>query len=122
MSSSGGGTPKFTHLLAGVALAACLPSTAATAADAPHATVYFNDPALKTAAGVKTLDTRLRRAIESVCGGSPRGGHLENLYSRRCREETLADVTPARDSAIRLAQTEGSVLVTQLEVKVVPFD
>lgn len=113
---------KFTHLLAGVALAACLPSTDVTAADAPRATVYFNDLNLKTAAGVKTLDTRLRRAIKSVCGGSPRGGHLENLYSRRCREETLADVAPARDSAIRLARTDGSVLVTQLELKAVAFD
>ena len=108
---------KLAQLMAGVALAAGLPATTVTASDPPNVKVYFADLNLKTDAGVKALDNRLRRAIKSVCGGSPRGGHLENLYSKRCREQTLADVTPARESAIRLARTEGAVLVTQLELK-----
>lgn len=113
---------RIAFVLAGLALATGVPATAAAAEDLPAAKVYFSDLNLRTDAGVKTLDDRLRRAITRLCGGAPRGGHLENVRSRRCRDMTLADVTPARDDAVRLARTEGAVRVTRLELKTPVFD
>ena len=113
---------RIAYLLAGLTLATGVPATAPAAEELPAAKVYFSDLNLRTDVGVKTLDDRLRRAITRVCGGPPRGGHLENVKSRRCRDMTLADVTPARDNAVRLARMDGAVRVTRLELKTPAFD
>ncbi|WP_338242156.1 UrcA family protein [Aurantiacibacter hainanensis] len=106
---------RTTFVLAGLALAASLPAAPAVAQTSPSQTVDFTDLDLRTDAGVGTFDRRLRRAINRVCG-PPLGGYLEAINARRCRAETLAEVTPRRDAIIRLARAGQAIQVARLEV------
>jgi UrcA family protein len=108
---------KITYFIGGLVIMATVPAIAANPGDVPTVKVYFNDLDLRTDAGVNTFDGRLRRAISRICGGPPRGGHMEMLKSSKCRAETLADVTPQRDAVIRLARSGTTTQVAGLAVK-----
>ena len=71
--------------------------------DAGQVRVGYADLDLSTRAGVRTLDRRIRSAVELACGpissSDPRGKNLVIA----CRTETLAEARAQRDVAIAAA-------------------
>lgn len=103
----------------GVCLAVVLgaSSVPTTAQEAPSEAVYYLDLDLRSDAGVRSLDNRIRKAVRKVCGGVPRGGYFEWMLYADCRTATLASVIPARDAVVQKARTrEGLVEILAISV------
>ena len=87
--------------LAAVAAAAlATPAVAQSAVDAGQVRVGYADLDLTSRAGVRTLDRRIRTAVETACGPissfDPRGKNIV----LECRADTLAEARSQRDVAI----------------------
>ena len=70
--------------------------------------VHTADLDLRSAAGVVTLDRRLRAAIDLACGeASDADVHGKNAAAR-CRAETRAQASAQRTQAVALARRAGA--------------
>ena len=68
-------------------------------------TVQTADLDLTTAKGQQALDRRLQQAVKEVCGKSSDVDVAGKNDVRRCRAETLADLSSERD--LRVARASG---------------
>ena len=99
-------------LLTLAAAAAALVASPALAQNGPaQVSVSYADLDLSSRAGVRTLDRRIRSAVEQACGPissfDPRG---KNIVPD-CREDTLALARAQRDTAIA-----GATGATQIQL------
>ncbi len=114
---------RTSKIFALAVVAAILPAGSAASAQSHSepmsVEVGYADLNLLNDEGVERLDQRLETAINTVCGRTAQTNIALNLNVRRCQRETLADVTPARDSAIEAARTgrRGTVDIARLIVK-----
>lgn len=72
--------------------------------------VHYVDLDLRSDAGVKTLDGRIKKAVRKVCAGHPKGGTFELMYVAHCKSQTLAAVTPLRDRIVTAARTRDGIV------------
>jgi UrcA family protein len=85
------------------ALIAAVPSSALAEDRAPIEKVPYGDLNLATQAGIDTLDRRLDRAVERVCGQAiPRVLQHQKVIAQ-CKKETRQRVQAKRDFAIARA-------------------
>jgi UrcA family protein len=93
----------FKHSFAIALILATAPASAIAGdrGQPPTRAVFYGDLNLATAAGVRTLDRRLRFAIRQVCG--PRDP-ITALTQHRCRSAVQASVAPSRAAAIAAAR------------------
>ena len=90
-----------------VALATVAPA-AASAADEPRTEkVYFGDLDLASPAGIETLDRRLDRAVERVCGQASVRELQKQRQIKKCRQLTWNSVRSDRQVAIARADKSG---------------
>ena len=88
------------------ALTAALPLSAMARDESPTENVPYGDLNLATEAGVETLDRRLDRAVERVCGvAAPRSLGVNRIIEE-CKDEAWQRIQGARQVAI--AQATGN--------------
>ena len=88
------------------ATAAALAASPALAQDRHHTTeVVYADLDLTSDAGVDRLDARIRSAVSRVCSTTATPDRIEQRWVNNCRRETTAQVTHARDEAVRIARS-----------------
>ena len=104
-----------------LAAGACAVATPGQAADGRSRQVQLVDLDLRSDPGIQRLDSRIHSAVNYVCGGDIAKPLAEQSALQLCRQQTLADVQPARDRAIAYARTrQGTVEVAMLMVKASP--
>lgn len=94
---------KILILAAATAVAALFtgsPAFAQEPAPSSQLIVSYADLDLSSAQGVRTLDRRLRSAVEAVCGPTSSADPRGKNQVRQCRTETLAVARAERDQAI----------------------
>lgn len=87
--------------LAAIALAA-VPAAAQPAASS-QIVVSYADLDLSTERGARTLDRRIRTAVEIACGATSDADPAGKNDARQCRVETLALARAQRDVALASA-------------------
>lgn len=88
-------------ILFAAAAALAFAATPAAAQQAPsQLVVSFADLDLSTERGVRTLDRRIRTAVETACGPTSDADPAGKNAVRECRTETLALARAQRDVAI----------------------
>ena len=93
-------------------LAAGLPGIA-TAQEVPVAvSVSYHDLDLRSAAGVKALDRRLRRAVGEVCGDDLSVDVWSKIAARRCRAAKLVEVNGMRDTLLASLAPKGQAVAS----------
>ena len=104
---------SFLTLAAVAAAALATPAVAQSALDAGQVRVGYADLDLNSRAGVRTLDRRIRTAVEAACGPissfDPRGKNIV----LDCRAETLALARAQRDVAVAAASDAQVQLAAQ---------
>ncbi|WP_338244174.1 UrcA family protein [Aurantiacibacter hainanensis] len=94
-----------TFTFAAAAIAAAIVSSPAAADDQfRSANVTYADLGLTRDAGVDSLDTRIRMAVNRVCATSSSPDRSEMRWERNCRLRTMEQVVVARDEAVRIAR------------------
>lgn len=101
--------PKFTKLIAPLAIVVGLLPVAAISAPERRAVVDTAGIDLSTAAGVVVLDKRIAAAVRSVCGLQVAGHSIVGAAVRACRSATL-DSLEARKLALISAQHRVATL------------
>ena len=100
-------------LLTFAAAAAALIATPATAQTPISAggqlVVSYADLDLSSEAGVRTLDRRIRTAVQQACGPVSDFDPAGKNRARDCQEQTLAAARAQRDVAIAAAATPSQV-------------
>lgn len=91
------------------ALAATLPSSAFAGNGAPTEKVPYGDLNLATQAGVETLDRRLDRAVQRVCGSASMRDLPAQARIEQCREDTWKAIEDDRQVAIAKATGQDNV-------------
>jgi UrcA family protein len=71
--------------------------------------VGYTDLDLSTVDGARTLDRRIRTAVEAVCGPTSDADPAGKNDVRRCRAETLAVARAQRDTAIAVASGASQI-------------
>lgn len=90
------------------------PALAQTAPANPSVTVRHQDLDLRTAAGARTLDRRIWRAVVAVCG-TPSDFDLEGKNAiRECRRETRQIATAKADAVVAGAARAAPIQVTSI--------
>ena len=82
---------------------------AASAADAPSATVQTGDLNLGTEAGRAVLKRRIDSAVENVCGFPSARGLTENQAYTACAKTARASAMPQYDAMVSAAQSGKKV-------------
>jgi UrcA family protein len=90
----------FKSLMTTVLMVAAVPAFAADKPVPPTARVTTADLDLATATGRKTLDQRLRVAIDTVCAGADAAPRTGILSTDRCRSTATASVRRQRSVLI----------------------
>jgi len=100
---------SFALAIAASAATFSTPALAQSAVGTGQVSVGYADLDLSTRAGVRTLDRRIRSAVETACGPiSSFDPHGKNIVLD-CRAETLAQARAQRDVAVAAANTSSQV-------------
>jgi UrcA family protein len=85
-------------------LATAAPAFAGAREAAPQVRVSYADLDLRRPADVKTLDRRIRAAVDAVCPEDlTTGSRLGNAATRQCRTAAFAALAKQRDAALAAA-------------------
>ena len=76
------------------------PAFAQAPAGSPQIVVSYSDLDLSSKRGQRTLDRRLRTAVQSACGPTSDADPAGKNDVMQCRAETLAEARAARDVAL----------------------
>lgn len=90
------------RMLVIASLLCALTSVQATASPAtPESRVSYADLDLRSEAGIRTLDQRLKRAVKSACSQDDRALDLrEQMAARRCVAKISSGIAQPRNDAI----------------------
>ena len=94
-------------------VAATLPIAPAPAQDAAgqRQIVHYGDLDLSRADGVRTLDHRLRAAIERACGPASPADPVGTRAVRECRAELRAELAERRDQVLAGITADAPIVV-----------
>lgn len=99
----------FTIAATALALAASLSASPAVAQNVPTpaTAVSYADLDLRTEAGVRALDRRIRAAVREACGSASSFDSAGKDAVRDCRADAFAQISAQRQSAIAEANRSG---------------
>ena len=91
-----------------ILVAATLPAAAHAQLDeAPRSmAVAYNDLNLKSEEGLQILNSRIKHALNRVCGSPQQGTLRERMDSRSCQNFARAGATAQRSALLARARTE----------------
>ena len=102
----------------GCAAAAAFAVSVPAIAEEPSKAVYYQDLDLSSAKGQERLQTRIRSAVNQVCGSQNVVSLAEKMKRLRCKTEAMAAATPKVEQTIanyqgrkRLAANERTAIV-----------
>ena len=108
----------FQKIALGCAVAATFAVSTAALAEVPSKPVYYQDLDLSSSKGQERLQTRIRSAVNQVCGSQNVIGLAEKVQRLRCKAEAMAAATPEVEQTIaryqdgkRLAANENVAIV-----------
>ena len=97
-----------------VLIAAALPAAAhAQQDDAPRSlAVRYNDLNLQSEEGLRILNSRIKHALDRVCGSPQQGTLREQMDSRSCQNFAQSGATGQRRAVLTRARTQPTLIAS----------